>query len=86
MNDAASFTSQLPEVPFLSNTEKKLFIDGKWQPSVTGEHIQTFNPATGRVLATLARDARKMWILLSRRRAVHSKDRGAALHRINDTL
>jgi aldehyde dehydrogenase (NAD+) len=55
MNDAASFTSQLPEVPFLSNTEKKLFIDGKWQPSVTGEHIQTFNPATGRVLATLAR-------------------------------
>jgi aldehyde dehydrogenase (NAD+) len=42
-------------VPFLSNSEKMLFIDGKWRPSFSGESIQTFNPATGKVLATLAR-------------------------------
>jgi aldehyde dehydrogenase (NAD+) len=41
--------------PFLANPDKKHFIDGKWQPSLTGESIQTFNPATGRVLATLGR-------------------------------
>ncbi|EYS97665.1 betaine-aldehyde dehydrogenase [Cupriavidus sp. SK-4] len=40
---------------FLSNPDKAHFIDGKWQPSVTGESIQTFNPAAGKVLATLAR-------------------------------
>jgi len=40
---------------FLSDPDKAHFIDGKWQPSVTGESIQTFNPATGKVLATLAR-------------------------------
>jgi aldehyde dehydrogenase (NAD+) len=40
---------------FLSNTEKQHFIDGKWQPSVSGERIETHNPATGNVLATLAR-------------------------------
>ncbi|WP_346430180.1 aldehyde dehydrogenase family protein [Cupriavidus basilensis] len=40
---------------FLSNPDKMNFIDGKWQPSATGEGIQTFNPATGKVLATVAR-------------------------------
>jgi aldehyde dehydrogenase (NAD+) len=40
---------------FLSNPDKLLFVDGKWQPALSGESIQTFNPATGRVLATLAR-------------------------------
>jgi aldehyde dehydrogenase (NAD+) len=42
-------------VPFLSDVDKMHFIDGKWQPSVGGESIQTFNPTTGKVLATLAR-------------------------------
>lgn len=51
MNTAIS--SQLPA--FLANPDKQHFIDGKWQPSVSGERIETFNPATGRVLATLAR-------------------------------
>jgi aldehyde dehydrogenase (NAD+) len=41
--------------PFLSNADKMHFIDGKWQPSLSGESIQTFNPATGKVLAMLAR-------------------------------
>ena len=41
--------------PFLVNSSKAHFIDGRWQPSVSGEAIETFNPATGRVLATLAR-------------------------------
>ena len=40
---------------FLTNSDKLHFIDGKWTPSVSGESIQTFNPSTGRVLATLAR-------------------------------
>ncbi|SCU76855.1 Putative aldehyde dehydrogenase DhaS (fragment) [Cupriavidus necator] len=44
---------------FLSNPDKLHFIDGKWQPSVTGGSIQTFNPATGKVLATLARGAQE---------------------------
>ena len=41
--------------PFLSNRDKMLFIDGRWQPSASRESIETFNPATGQVLATLAR-------------------------------
>jgi aldehyde dehydrogenase (NAD+) len=41
--------------PFLSHPDKMHFIDGRWQPSVCGESIQTFNPATGQVLARLAR-------------------------------
>jgi aldehyde dehydrogenase (NAD+) len=41
--------------PFLASPDKALFIDGKWQPAATGESIRTFNPATGQVLATLAR-------------------------------
>ena len=40
---------------FLSQADKHLFIDGKWQNAAAGEHIDTFNPATGRVLARLAR-------------------------------
>ena len=40
---------------FLSDSNKQHFIDGKWCPSVSGESIDTFNPATGRKLATLAR-------------------------------
>ncbi|WP_175839319.1 aldehyde dehydrogenase family protein [Burkholderia anthina] len=47
--------SSLVRSPFLASTNKMHFIDGKWQPSLTGEHIPTFNPATGEVLATLAR-------------------------------
>lgn len=42
-------------VPFLAVTDKQHFIDGKWQASLSGESIETFNPSTGRVLATLAR-------------------------------
>jgi aldehyde dehydrogenase (NAD+) len=55
MNDAELAVSLVSQVPFLSNSEKMHFIDGRWQPSLSGEHIQTFNPATGKLLATLAR-------------------------------
>jgi aldehyde dehydrogenase (NAD+) len=41
--------------PFLANPAKMHFIDGQWQPSRSGESIDTFNPSTGRLLATLAR-------------------------------
>jgi aldehyde dehydrogenase (NAD+) len=40
---------------FLANPNKLHLIDGKWCPSIAGESIETFNPATGRVLAKLAR-------------------------------
>jgi len=40
---------------FLANSAKQHFIDGKWVPSVAGDRIDTFNPATGKVLATLTR-------------------------------
>ncbi len=49
----APLPSTLPN--FLSNPNKELWIDGKWCPAAAGERIETFNPATGRVLATLAR-------------------------------
>jgi aldehyde dehydrogenase (NAD+) len=40
---------------FLANPEKLHFVGGRWTPSEGGEWIETFNPSTGRVLATLAR-------------------------------
>jgi len=40
---------------FLKDPNKQLLINGKWVPSIAGEKIETFNPATGKVLATLAR-------------------------------
>lgn len=40
---------------FLADSAKQHFIDGHWVPSVGGERLETFNPATGKVLATLAR-------------------------------
>ena len=46
-----------PPVPhaFLSNPHKAHFIEGRWQHSLSGESIETVNPATGKLLATLAR-------------------------------
>jgi aldehyde dehydrogenase (NAD+) len=44
---------------FLSRPDQGHFIDGRWQPAASGETIQTFNPATGQVLATLARGGRQ---------------------------
>src|SRR5690349_23809523 len=44
------------ELPaFLAHPHKHHFIDGKSVPSLAGERIDTFNPATGQRLATLAR-------------------------------
>jgi aldehyde dehydrogenase (NAD+) len=40
---------------FLSNPNKRHFIDGKWRAPASGETIETFNPADGTVLALLAR-------------------------------
>lgn len=48
-------TTLVPTAQFLTNPNKQLFIDGKWQPALCGETIETFNPSTGQVLATLAR-------------------------------
>lgn len=43
---------------FLKNRNKTHFIDGAWQEAAGGERIETRNPATGEVLATLARGAK----------------------------
>ncbi len=46
-------STSLPQ--FLSNPDKGLYIDGKWCRAQAGDSIETVNPSTGRVLATLAR-------------------------------
>jgi len=46
-------TANLPA--FLATPDKHNFIDGRWTPAASGEHIDTFNPATGKRLAALAR-------------------------------
>ncbi|XAH22002.1 aldehyde dehydrogenase family protein [Xylophilus sp. GW821-FHT01B05] len=48
-------TSQPPAHPFLARPDKQHFIDGRWLPAADGQSIPTFNPATGRILAALAR-------------------------------
>ncbi|MFT3816557.1 MAG: aldehyde dehydrogenase family protein [Rubrivivax sp.] len=55
MNQPLSPAQALDRVPFLRNPAKGHFIGGKWVPSVAGESFETFNPANGQVLATLAR-------------------------------
>ena len=47
--------SAAPKPQFLANPNKQHYIDGKWVPSLSDESVQTFNPATGQVLANLAR-------------------------------
>ena len=41
-------TDQVKDVP------KNLYIDGRWEPSSTGENVETYDPATGQVLAAVA--------------------------------
>lgn len=42
-------------VPFLKDPDKQHYIDGQWRASASGKRIDTRNPATGKVIATLAR-------------------------------
>ncbi|MFM2409615.1 MAG: hypothetical protein RL481_443, partial [Pseudomonadota bacterium] len=43
-------------VPFLQNGEgKRLLIGGQWVDAVSGETFNSMNPATGKVIATLAK-------------------------------
>jgi aldehyde dehydrogenase (NAD+) len=50
-----SSTRSIPA--FLEGGPKLLFIDGKHVPALSGKTFQTFNPATGRVLAEVAQGA-----------------------------
>ena len=45
----------IPSPPFLSNPHKQHFIDGQWCDGDSGARVDTFNPANGQRLATLAR-------------------------------
>ena len=49
----ASSAEPMPD--FLANPHKQLFIDGQWVAARDGDFIETFNPATGKLLAHLAR-------------------------------
>lgn len=40
--------------PFLDGKLKRMLIDGKWLEAASGKTFETFNPATGEVLATVA--------------------------------
>lgn len=51
--------SPLPTPAFMAKTAKQHFIDGKWTSSRSGETIETTNPATGKVIATLARGGKE---------------------------
>ncbi|KRB80666.1 betaine-aldehyde dehydrogenase [Sphingomonas sp. Root710] len=42
-------------LPFLADKRKKHFIDGEWVASAAGDAIETLNPATGAVIASLDR-------------------------------
>ena len=41
-------------IEFLQNCDKKLLIDGEWLAAQTGAQIDSINPATGEVVATIA--------------------------------
>lgn len=41
--------------PFLDGKVKRLLIGGEWVEALSGETFQSFNPATGQVIATVAR-------------------------------
>jgi aldehyde dehydrogenase (NAD+) len=40
--------------PFADGSYKKMLIDGKWVDAASGKKFETFNPATGELLATVA--------------------------------
>lgn len=48
-------TSLAAPLPFLADSRKKHFIDGQWVTSAAQDTIETLNPATGAVIATLDR-------------------------------
>ncbi|WP_374441994.1 aldehyde dehydrogenase family protein [Stella sp.] len=45
---------KLPHIPFLDGRPKRLLIDGQWVEAASGRTFDTFNPATGERLATVA--------------------------------
>ena len=40
--------------PYADGSYKKMLIDGKWVDAASGKKFETFNPATGELLATVA--------------------------------
>ena len=50
-----AISTATPATPFLAERNLKHFVEGRWVGSASGECIDTFNPATGALLATLAR-------------------------------
>jgi aldehyde dehydrogenase (NAD+) len=51
VNNASA--NRLPD--FIARASHQHFIDGKWAVSASGESVETYNPATGTLLARLAR-------------------------------
>jgi aldehyde dehydrogenase (NAD+) len=58
MSSVVSTTAARPRPALVSGPDdKRLLIDGRWVPSVTGRTFETVDPATGKVLARLAEGA-----------------------------
>src|SRR5246500_6045800 len=53
-NMAVSQAVPITRHPFADGSHKKMLIDGKWVDAASGKKFQTFNPATGELLATVA--------------------------------
>lgn len=54
MATAAAAPAMDPNVSTFVGTKRKLFINGKWGEAASGKTFETFNPATGEVLANVA--------------------------------
>ena len=39
---------------YVKDVPKNLYIDGRWEPASTGEMVETYDPATGQVLAAVS--------------------------------
>jgi hypothetical protein len=67
--------------PFLDGKLKRMLIDGKWLEAASGKSFETFNPATGELLATVAEgDAEDIDLAVAAaRRAFEAPGQGEAL-------
>ncbi|MCU1480460.1 MAG: aldehyde dehydrogenase [Subtercola sp.] len=52
-----SFETQTTGLLTLDGRHQKMYIDGQWVDSISGESMTTVNPATGAILATVPRSA-----------------------------
>jgi aldehyde dehydrogenase (NAD+) len=74
MTAATATKSRTPKAPVVK--DQPLFINGKWQDSVSGKSFETINPATGKVICNVA-EGDKADIDLAVKAARHQFETGA---------